>query len=61
MAGNTNLHALLWDNGRITDANTLLPTGSDWMLEAASAINDAAQIACYDMIHGATRAFLLSC
>lgn len=37
-------HALLWQDGAMSDLNTLLPADSGWELLEASAINDAGQI-----------------
>ncbi len=52
--------AFLWDDGVMVDLNTLLPPGSDWYLESASAINEAGQIVGYGTISGETRGFLLT-
>jgi probable HAF family extracellular repeat protein len=37
-------HAFLWQNGVLTDLNDLLPPGSGWTLQEATAINDLGQI-----------------
>jgi probable HAF family extracellular repeat protein len=50
--------AFLWQNGVMTDLNTLIPAGSPWYLQAAESINDAGQIAGYGTINGETHAFL---
>ena len=43
------------------DLNTLLnPSGTGWVLNAASGINDSGQITGYGVHNGLTRAFLLS-
>ncbi|MCE5199797.1 hypothetical protein LLG39_12570, partial [bacterium] len=36
--------ACLWQNGKLIDLNWRLPAGSDWLLEAAYAINDSGSI-----------------
>lgn len=56
----TNGHAMLWQNGALTDLNSLLPTGSGWVLESASAINEKGQIAGWGKHNGFTHAFLLN-
>ncbi len=53
-------HAVVWVNGQITDLNTLIPSGSNWILEKATAINSQYQIAGYGMINGQEHAFLLT-
>lgn len=40
----SRIHPFLYDNGTMTDLNALLPTGADWVLNEAWAINDAGQI-----------------
>lgn len=45
----TSGRAFLWENGAITDLNTVIPTGSGWMLAAASSINEIGQIAGWGM------------
>jgi probable HAF family extracellular repeat protein len=42
-AGN-NLRALLWQDGRVLDLNTLIPATSGWYLVGAGGINDRGQI-----------------
>jgi probable HAF family extracellular repeat protein len=37
-------HAFVWENGVMTDLNSLLPNGSTWILAEAHAINDSGQI-----------------
>jgi probable HAF family extracellular repeat protein len=36
--------ALLWENGRLMDLNTLIPADFPWFLEEAFSINDRGQI-----------------
>ena len=52
--------AFLWTNGAMSDLNTSIPTGSGWILTAASAINDAGQVSGTGLYNGRTRAFLLA-
>ena len=51
---------MLWSNGVMIDLNSLLPTGSDWLLQAATAINDCGQIVGYGTVDGRQGAFLLN-
>lgn len=39
-----NSHALLWENGVLTDLNTFVPPGSGWVLETAWSISDGGHI-----------------
>jgi len=52
-------HAILFENGVVTDLNTLLPAGSAWELVWAYAINNNGKIVGEGIIHGQTHAFLL--
>src|SRR5262249_37629831 len=36
--------AFLWERGKMTDLNDLIPASSGWVLEEACAINDSGQI-----------------
>ncbi|HLK57528.1 MAG TPA: hypothetical protein VKU00_13255 [Chthonomonadaceae bacterium] len=53
-------HAFVWDptNGMV-DLNTLLPTGSGWVLTSATGIDDAGEIVGFGSIGGNVHAFLL--
>ena len=53
-------HAFSYQAGALRDLNTLLPTGSGWVLEAATAINDAGEIAGYGTHNGVRHAFRLA-
>lgn len=53
-------HPFLYDDGVITDLNSLLPPGSGWELIAAFDINDRGQIVGYGRRNDHFRAFLLS-
>ena len=58
-----DLHAVIWENGKMTDLNTFVPTEFGWVLRYATGINRHGQIivngyrAVYD---GQTRTFLLT-
>ena len=52
--------AFLWRSGTMTDLNTLLPSGTGWVLESAAAISDGGQIVGYGTLNGKRRAFLLT-
>jgi probable HAF family extracellular repeat protein len=47
-------------SGQMTDLNSLVPAGSGWVLNAATAVNDAGQIVGFGAINGAEHAFLLT-
>jgi probable HAF family extracellular repeat protein len=51
-------HAWIWQNGVMTDLNTLIPPGSGWVLTKATGINDNQQIVGWGGISGQTHAFL---
>ncbi len=53
-------HAFLWENGVMYDLNDLIPQGTGWILDAATAINDLDHIVGYGSCGGGTRAFLLT-
>lgn len=53
-------HGFLYEDGKIADLNTLLEPGGDWVVEAASGINDAGQIAATATGPKGTRAVLLT-
>jgi probable HAF family extracellular repeat protein len=55
-----NGHALLWDNGVPVDLNTVIATGSGWVLTSAEDINDSGQIVGWGTINGETHGFLLT-
>ena len=44
----------------MTDLNTLLPSGTGWVLQSAAAISDGDQIVGYGTLNGKRRAFLLT-
>jgi probable HAF family extracellular repeat protein len=52
--------AFIWQNGVIRDLNTLIPTGSGWFLQQATAINDGGQIVGNGTVGGQVHAFLLT-
>jgi probable HAF family extracellular repeat protein len=57
--GGSILHAFLY-NGVMHDLNDLIPSGSGWVLDLASGINDAGQISGTGEQSGETHAFLLT-
>ena len=56
----TQYHAFLWENGAMTDLNTLLPAGSGWILTAATAINNNGDIVGTGLLNGQAHGFLLT-
>lgn len=59
LTGDAAIHAFLYQNGTMTDLNTLTPSGSGWVLENASAINDVGQIIGTGTLNGSFTAFRL--
>jgi probable HAF family extracellular repeat protein len=57
---NFNCRAFLWQNGVLTDLNTLIPAGSPWFLVEADGINSAGTIVglAFNMTTGENHAFL---
>jgi len=55
----TNGHAVLWQAGAAFDLNALVPAGSGWVLQNATAINENGQITGWGTFQGMTLAFLL--
>jgi probable HAF family extracellular repeat protein len=57
-------HAVIWQKGAngysIADLNSLIPTGSGWVLTRANAINDSGAIVGTGVLNGQTHAFLLT-
>jgi probable HAF family extracellular repeat protein len=58
--GFLHYHALLFENGVMTDLNTLIPPGSGWVLESASGVNRYGQIVGRGTLGGQSRGFLLT-
>jgi len=56
----TSGRAFIWQNGVMTDLNTLIPGGSGWVLRIATGINDGGQIAGTGIVGGQMHAFLLT-
>ena len=53
--------AFIWENGTMTDLNTLIDPSSGWVLESASSINDRGQIIGIGTFNGTTnQAYLLT-
>lgn len=55
----TNGRAFLWQNGVMTDLNSLLPMASGWLLTTATSINDNGQIVGWGIHDQAPHAFIL--
>ncbi|HMA50976.1 MAG TPA: DUF4214 domain-containing protein [Magnetospirillaceae bacterium] len=53
-------HAVLWQSGKATDLNTLLPANSGWVLQDALSINDEGQIVGTGTLNGTAASFLLN-
>jgi probable HAF family extracellular repeat protein len=53
-------NAILWQNGIMTDLNTLIPADSGWELWDASCINDLGQIAGFGSFNGQYSYFLMT-
>lgn len=53
-------HAVLWRDATPIDLNGLLPSGSGWVLQKATAISDGGQIAGEGTFNGSPKAFLLT-
>jgi probable HAF family extracellular repeat protein len=61
IVGASSTYAFLADaSGTVTDLNSLIPTGTDWSLTSATAINDAGQIVGVGWRGGVQHAFLLN-
>jgi probable HAF family extracellular repeat protein len=56
----TQYHAFLWENGAMTDLNTLVAADSGWILTAATAINDNGDIVGTGLLDGQAHGFLLT-
>jgi hypothetical protein len=52
-------HAAVWQSGKVTDLNTLLPENSGWVLQRAATINDSGDIAGIGLHEGHAAAFLM--
>ena len=53
-------HAVIWQDGKATDLNTLIPSNSGWQLINAVAINDRGQIVGSGAFNNESRAYLLT-
>ncbi len=60
VVGVSNDRAVLWTGGIIADLNTMLPPGSGWHLQSATAINQSGQIVGWGLHHGQPRPFRLT-
>lgn len=60
MGSEASRDAILWWHGKVYALNTLLPNGSGWNLQQATAINSHGQIVGEGLYHGSQSAFLLT-
>lgn len=60
IVGTSDDKAFLWSGGPIIDLNTLIAPSSGWVLNRATAINNAGEIVGQGVHDGETRAFLLT-
>jgi probable HAF family extracellular repeat protein len=58
-AGDSAVHAFIYQNGTMTDLNTLIPSNSGWVLFGATSINDLGQIVGTGQFNGVDAAFRL--
>lgn len=52
-------HAFVWNGGRVTDLNALVPANCNWVLNAAQDVNNAGDIIGTGTFDGKTHGFLL--
>ena len=57
--GSLVYHAVIYSNGKLTDLNSLIPSGSGWVLTAATGVNAAGEIVGYGTLKSMQHAFLL--
>ena len=60
IVGQSDAGAFVYTKGALHDLNSLLPPDSGWNLWEATGINDAGQIVGTGILHGKTRAYLLT-
>lgn len=53
-------HAAIWENGKATDLNTVIPANTGWQLISAVAINDKGEIVGNGALNNEFRPFLLT-
>jgi probable HAF family extracellular repeat protein len=56
----TGNRAFVWQNGVMTDLNTLIPPNSGWQLSSANSINDSGQITGLGTVNGSRFVYLLN-
>ncbi len=56
----SHTHAFIWKHGRLQDLNTLIPSGTGWVLAEANAINAQGQIVGTGVFGGHEHAVLLT-
>jgi probable HAF family extracellular repeat protein len=59
LAGDSAGHAFIYQNGAMSDLNTLTPAGSGWVLENATSINNFGQIVGTGTLNGSFAGFRL--
>ncbi len=52
--------AVLFEDGKVIDLNSLLPANSGWLLQDATAINDSGQVLGWGTYNGTSESFLLN-
>jgi probable HAF family extracellular repeat protein len=57
---NGTIHAMMWENGVLSDLNDLIATNSGWELREARGINDGGQIVGWGVINSREHAFLMT-
>lgn len=55
-----NSKAVVWTNGQVQDLNTLIPSGSGWVLQTATGINDSGAIVGTGTLNGVQAAFFIA-
>jgi len=59
LSDNETLHGFIYSGGTMQDLNNLIPAGTPWVIENASAINDNGQIVGEGTYNGVSRGFRL--
>ena len=55
-----NPKAVIWTNGQVQDLNTLIPSGSGWVLQRATGINDTGAIIGTGTLNGTPASFYIA-
>jgi probable HAF family extracellular repeat protein len=59
LSGDSAIHAFIYQHGAMADLNTLIPSGTGWVLQNATGINDIGQIIGTGTLNGSFTAFRL--